>query len=244
MATGKRVPTRLHEVRRLIDDLRLDARLATQGGRREFWERLRAGCGYLSLCSLLESTLDLEGDVIECGVYRGGTLLRLARTLCEHAPQKTLYGLDSFQGFPEDRIGDRDVAPARSLDKIRDKFRFCVDTPARLKKIFQIFGVRAELVPGYFSETLPQFRDHKFCFIHLDCDLYASYKECLEVLWDRLVPGGVIVFDEWNESAWPGSTLAIREFFEERDETVQTCTDRQQSEHYIRKLPAAVTHAA
>ena len=57
-------------------------------------------------------------------------------------------------------------------------------------------------------------------------------------------PGGVIVFDEWNYDAWPGSTLAIKEFCDAHPEAVQTCTDREQPAFFIRKLPASVTRAA
>ena len=241
---GKRVPTKLHEFRRLIHDLRIDAKLGSERGRREFWQSLQAECAQDSLCALLESTLRLPGDVIECGVYRGASLQRLACTLKDQAPHKTLFGLDSFQGFPENNVDAVDVGPLRSLAGIKGKFRFCADTPDRLQRIFQAFDVRAELVPGYFADTLPLFAGHQFCFIHLDVDLYASYKECLAALYDRLTPGGVIVFDEWNHDAWPGSTLAIKEFCDTHPESVETCTDRDQHAFFLRKQPAAVTQAA
>ena len=244
MASGKRIPTKLHEFKRLFKDLKVDARLATERGRREYWESLAADCRRDSMCGLLESTLALDGDVIECGVYRGASIVRLARVLKEHAPDKTLYGLDSFQGFPEDKVEACDVGPMRSLAGVRGKFRFCADTPDRLQRIFQTYGVRAELVPGYFADTLPRFAEHRFCFVHLDVDLYASYKECLAALYDRLTPGGVIVFDEWNYDAWPGSTRAIKEFLEGRPEAVETCTDREQPSFFIRKRAAGVSRAA
>ena len=244
MASGKRIPTKLHEFKRLFKDLRVDVQLATERGRRQYWEGLRAECGRDSLCALLQSTLTLEGDAIECGVYRGDSLQRLACTLKDHAPHKTLFGLDSFQGFPESNVDAVDVGPQRTLPGIKGKFRFCGDTPDRLQRFFQAYDVRAELVPGFFADTLPRFADHRFCFVHLDVDLYASYTECLEALYDRVTPGGVIVFDEWNYDAWPGSTLAIKEFCDAHPETVQTCTDREQHAFYIRKQPAAAKQAA
>ena len=244
MAAGKRIPTKLHEFKRLLRDLKVGAQLATERGRRDYWERLRADCGRDSMCALLESALALDGDAIECGVYRGASIVRLAWTLKEHAPHKTLFGLDSFQGFPAESVDACDVGPQRTLTGIKGKFRFCADTPERLTRIFQTYDVRAELVPGYFADTLPRFAGHRFCFVHLDVDLYASYKECLEALYDRLTPGGVIVFDEWNYEEWPGSTRAIKEFLEGRTETVQTCTDREQPSFFIRKQAAARQQAA
>ena len=97
MASGKRIPTKLHEFKRLFKDLRVDAQLATERGRRQFWESLQSECARDSKCALLQSTLTLEGDAIECGVYRGASLQRLACTLKDQAPHKTLFGLDSFQ---------------------------------------------------------------------------------------------------------------------------------------------------
>jgi predicted O-methyltransferase YrrM len=244
MGAGKRIPTKLHEFKRLFRDLRVDAQLATERGRLEYWENLRADCGRDSMCALLESALALEGDAIECGVYRGASIVRLARMLKEHAPEKTLFGLDSFQGFPAENVEACDVGPQRTLSGIKGKFRFCADTPERLERIFRTYDVRAELVPGFFADTLPRFADHRFCFVHLDVDLYASYKECLEALYDRLTPGGVIVFDEWNYDEWPGSTRAIKEFFDGRPERVQTCTEREQPSFFIRKEAAAGRQAA
>jgi predicted O-methyltransferase YrrM len=244
MASGKRIPTKLHEFKRLIRDLRVDSQLGSEHGRRQLWEEIGRECHQDSMCALLESTLGLEGDVIECGVYRGASLVRLAHTLHEHAPHKTLYGLDSFQGFPEENVDVCDVGPQRSLSGIKGKFRFCADTPERLERIFQTYGVRAELAPGYFVDTLPRFASHRFCFVHLDVDLYASYKECLEALYDRLTPGGVIVFDEWNFDAWPGSTRAIKEFLEGRPEVVETCEQREQPSYFIRKVAVSAARAA
>lgn len=244
MAAGKRIPTKLHEFKRLFKDLRADAQLATERGRKQYWESLRAECSRDSKCALLESTLTLAGDVIECGVYRGASLQRLACTLKDHAPQKTLFGLDSFQGFPESNVEAVDVGPQRTLTGIKGKFRFCGDTPERLQRFFEAYDVRAELAPGYFADTLPRFAEHTYCFVHLDVDLYASYKECLAALYDRVTPGGVIVFDEWNYDAWPGSTLAIKEFCDAHPESVQTCTDREQPAFYIRKQPVSAKQAA
>ena len=166
-------------------------------------------------------------------------MLAIARSIHGIADDKTIYGLDSFSGFPADAVSNRDLGWGRKLRHVRRKFRFCADTPRRLKHIFRQFSVNAQLVPGYFSDTLPRFRDHRFCFVHLDCDIYSSYKECLETLYDQLVPGGVIVLDEWNTRIWPGARLASKEFFSGRPEDVQTCTTSERHCFYIRKLGAS-----
>lgn len=133
----------------------------------------------------LEHALGLvsaEGMALEFGVYTGGTL-KLIATAFEG---RDVYGFDSFEGLPEDW---RNGFPAGlfGMDGLPD-----VDG--------------AELVVGWFDDTLPGFLDAHtgpVSFLHVDCDLYSSTKTVLELVGPRLVPGSVIVFDEYfNYPGW------------------------------------------
>ncbi|ROP39161.1 class I SAM-dependent methyltransferase [Saccharothrix texasensis] len=133
----------------------------------------------------LEHALGLvsaEGMALEFGVYTGGTL-KLIATAFEG---RDVYGFDSFEGLPEDW---RNGFPAGlfGMDGLPD-----VDG--------------AELVVGWFDDTLPGFLDEHpgpVSFLHVDCDLYSSTKTVLELVGPRLVPGSVIVFDEYfNYPGW------------------------------------------
>ena len=57
--------------------------------------------------------------------------------------------------------------------------------------------------------------------LHLDCDLYESCKLALETFYDKVQPGGVIMFDEYADARWPGATKAIDEFFSDKPEMIQ-----------------------
>ena len=96
------------------------------------------------------------------------------------------------------------------------------------------------LVPGYFQDTLaPTVGDRTFSFVHLDCDLYQSYRDCLTFFWPRLVPGGIILFDEYDDPSWPGCNLAVDEFVAEAQVTIQ----RVERDNYVRAFvtkPGAV----
>ncbi len=243
MAGQKLIPTRFHEIRRWLKDRGIARQLQRPEGRARYWNELVAQCANRSLVGLLESTLSLPGDVIECGVFRGASLQQMACALKESGSQKCIYGLDSFEGFPEGSVQPCDVGTGRWFSALQKKFRFCADTPAHLRGICNAFDLNVELIPGYFCDTLPRVKDRTFCFIHIDVDLYQSYKECLEALYDRLVPGGVIVFDEWKSGEWPGATQAINEFLSNHPEEVQQCTDRKQFADYIRKQSAVATRA-
>ncbi|XVS64640.1 class I SAM-dependent methyltransferase [Actinosynnema sp. CA-299493] len=133
----------------------------------------------------LEHALGLvsaEGMALEFGVYTGGTL-KLIATAYEG---RDVYGFDSFEGLPEDW---RNGFPAGlfGMDGLPD-----VDG--------------AELVVGWFDDTLPGFLEEHtgpVSFLHVDCDLYSSTKTVLELVGPRLVPGSVIVFDEYfNYPGW------------------------------------------
>ncbi len=233
-----------YEKKRLEQDQQIDKLLKTPGGRAYYWDQLESQCQSSSMISLLESTLQLPGDVIECGVYRGRSVTRIGRILVEQAPDKKFYACDSFEGFPGEMVGRIDVGLFRFLSRIRKKFRTCSDTPGRLENFFEIYNIQGETVKGFFHETLPRFQQSDFCFIHLDCDIYQSYQQCLDMLYDRLTPGGVIVFDDYDSPKWPGATKAVDEFFSTRPENVQCCEDRSTSCWYLRKEVAASQSAA
>jgi hypothetical protein len=126
--------------------------------------------------------VETEGMALEFGVYTGGTL-KLIATAFEG---RGVYGFDSFEGLPEDW---RNGFPAGlfGVDGLPD-----VDG--------------AELVVGWFDDTLPGFLDAHpgpVSFLHVDCDLYSSTKTVLELVGPRLAPGSVIVFDEYfNYPGW------------------------------------------
>ncbi|HUQ58450.1 class I SAM-dependent methyltransferase [Lentzea sp.] len=122
-----------------------------------------------------------EGMALEFGVYTGGTLKVIA-----NARDGEVYGFDSFEGLPEDW---RNGFPAGTftMDGLPD-------VPG------------AELVPGWFDETLPKFlEEHQgpVTLLHVDCDLYSSTKTVLDLVGPRLVEGSVVIFDEYfNYPQW------------------------------------------
>lgn len=125
------------------------------------------------------------GMALEFGVYSGTTLGIIARGRDEGASQG-VYGFDSFEGLPEDW---RSTFAAGT---------FAVDEPP------QVAG--AELVVGWFDDTLPAFLDAHpgpVALLHVDADLYSSACTVLDLCGPRLVEGSVVVFDEYfNFPGW------------------------------------------
>jgi hypothetical protein len=190
--------------------------------------------------TLLQSVAELDGDIIECGVFRGRSLIRMAMVAKQVCPEKVLYGLDSFDGFPAEAITEGDLGPGRSMEKVRGRFKGAASVPSRLLRTAEELGLNVRLVPGYFDQTLPKLKTRRFCFVHLDCDIYESYKTCLETLYDQVVPGGIILFDEYACPVWPGATRAVDDFFSTKCEKPILCRDdgrRRKPKYYVVKTP-------
>jgi hypothetical protein len=184
---------------------------------------------------------DLPGDVAEFGVAGGVSFLAFARCLrvmergFDKKERRKLYGFDSFEGLPP--LAEQDKAPA-AKDVHMKQGGFHV--PAWYEPLFQFVAEEPScvLVKGWFDQTLPPFlaaNPHtSFALIHIDCDLYESTKVVLEQLWDRLVPGGIVLFDELFHKDYPGETLAFREFFATRDHTLARSVTKPDKKYVIK----------
>ncbi|MDF1608325.1 macrocin O-methyltransferase [Hoeflea sp. YIM 152468] len=235
---------RIDQRRIRLDDA-LSRLMQTEAGRAEYWRRLDAECDHSPLVELLDKSLDLEGDVIECGVFRGTSTRLIARRLTERSPTKKLFACDSFEGFPQDRIQSKDLNPLRFRfrHKIRRKFARAADVPFRLMQFFEAYRVNGYVVKGFFSDTLPKLVRRKFCFIFIDCDIYDSHLDCLNILYDQLVPGGLVMFDDYAQPKWPGASRAVDDFFASRPEKPQSFAGHHGTAWYVRK-PLVLREAA
>lgn len=91
------------------------------------------------------------------------------------------------------------------------------------------------IIPGFFEDTLKLVKDEKFSFVYLDCDLYDSYKVCLELFYPRMNPGGIILFDKYCEPDWPGAAEAIDEFLTDKPERCTKLGIDPAAKYYIAK---------
>lgn len=146
----------------------------------------------------------VPGDIVECGVGRGATLVTLARASAMFSPQKQVIGFDSFSGFPpatEHDLGGRVTAvgiPTGWEDTSPALVSSALDEPA-------------ELVAGLFADTLPDRLPEAISLLHVDCDLYGSTGTVLRAGLPRVSAGGLVVFDEYGDERWPGATRAVDE---------------------------------
>lgn len=161
--------------------------LAAASSARYMVEHMRHATNYSEQIPLLEAALgqcSVEGLVLEFGVYRGNTLAAIAR-----ADPRLAHGFDSFAGLPED------------WTTFQKKGRFSLggDVPQFTEKNIQLHvGLFGDTLPGFLEQHAGPVR-----FIHIDSDLYSSAVTVLAGLRARIVPGTVIVFDEYlNYPGW------------------------------------------
>lgn len=168
----------------------------------------------------LRTVQPIDGSVVECGVGWGRSLLALAICLRALGRERRIYGFDSFEGFPEPTVEDAPGKARRGHYKTSHQsvIQFLINSGLER----QYVDCAITLVPGYFQETLSTYQGGPIAFLHLDVDIYASYKQTLEHFYDLVAPGGVIAFDEYQSiEKYPGARRAIDEFFSGRRERIQ-----------------------
>jgi len=183
---------------------------------------------FLAHTELFKLTLDIPGDIVELGVFRGLGLLTWANLLEAYSigdRTKIVYGFDNWKGFTE--LSAEDGKTVDSVQKRAGGF-----SPERyhqeLREAIEIFDAdrfipwkpRVQLIEGDIEQTVATFvRDNpgvRFSLIHFDCDLYRPTKAALTHLWPRLARGGVMLFDEYSIPDWPGETTAVDEFLADK----------------------------
>ncbi len=163
---------------------------------------------------LYKTVTGLPGHVFELGVYKGTSLLRLAtfRNALESDASRKIVGFDAFGRFPTDHLSlSEDIDLIREFEGAGGEGLTVPELSSVLeRKCFQ----NVSLVKGNVFETVPaylvQHPETRIAFLHLDMDVKEPTAFALRELYSRVVPGGLIVFDDYN--AVKGATDAVDEF--------------------------------
>ncbi len=143
------------------------------------------------------------GDIVECGTWRGGMSAALAEVL----PGRRSMLFDSFEGLPDP--GEEDD---RRAHEYVEKERLAVDEGEALASM-RLSGSRDfHIRKGWFDETVPVYaaEQRPVAVLRLDGDWYDSTMLCLEQLFPRVVPGGLILVDDYYD--WPGCRRAVHDY--------------------------------
>jgi O-methyltransferase len=168
----------------------------------------------------------IPGDVVECGVWRGGSMQAAARTLLSVGDtSRDLHLFDTFDGMPppterDVRRSDERTAEELLAEQTRERGPvWAVATLGDVKEGFQQVpypSERIHFVQGRVEETIPEAAPEQISILRLDTDWYESTRHELEHLYPRLSPGGVLLLDDYGY--WEGAREAVDEFLDETGE--------------------------
>jgi len=155
------------------------------------------------ICRAVQKTEKIAGDIVEVGVYRGGS----AKIICE-TTKKAVHLFDTFDGLPN--LCEKDSPQQFSAQFYT---AFYADVIDYLKEYSH-----ASLYKGFFPETAEVVKDKKFSFVHLDVDIYQSTLDCLDFFYSRMSKGGMIISHDYPKAL--GVKRAIDEFFSDKPELI------------------------
>jgi O-methyltransferase len=174
---------------------------------------------------------NIEGDFVECGVWKGGSMMAVAHTLnhfqCNY---RDLYLFDTFEGMSDPTQDDVDFSglDAKTLLDTNDKnssLIWCYSTLDEVKKNLEKTGYSREkihFIQGKVEDTIPLSAPQKIALLRLDTDWYESTKHELVHLFPRLVNGGVLIVDDYGY--WQGCRKAVDEYI--RDNGISILLNR------------------
>lgn len=149
-------------------------------------------------CVAAVVTDGVPGDIVECGVWRGGATILMAATLLAYGDtDRVVWAADSFEGLPapdaNSHPADRDdphhtlAALAVSLDEVKANF-----------EKFGLLTDRVRFLEGWFSDTLATAPIEQISVLRLDGDMYGSTMDALTPLYPKVNPGGFVIVDDYN----------------------------------------------
>ncbi len=168
----------------------------------------------------------VPGAFVECGVWRGGSMMTVALTLLRlGVTDRELYLFDTFEGMPEP--GEEDVKQGgRHASEVlrnsgRDSSVWAIAGFDEVRDSVQGTGYpedKIHFVQGGVEETVPEHAPAEIALLRLDTDWYASTKHELVHLYPRLAPGGVLIIDDY--AYWRGARQAVDEYVREKELTL------------------------
>lgn len=176
-----------------------------------------------------EIVKNVDGDIVECGVGRARSLItiltlnRFYESLGNKYTRK-IFGLDSFNGFPEPHYFDKSKRNPQKGEwsySPNKRFKYSISTIKKVIKkadLSEYSETKLKLVRGLIENTTKTIDVKKIAILHLDCDLFQPTLSSLNNLWDKIQIGGIVVIDDYIENqnshddTFPGVRYAINEF--------------------------------
>lgn len=186
---------------------------------------------------LYKKIVHLPGNIVELGVFKGNSLIQFAtfRELLENEKSRKIIGFDMFGEFP---ITEKVESDKKFISHWNNVFEnhFLSDQEILDSLSLKNIG-NVSLVKGDILQTLPdyikQYPHEKIALLHIDVDVYEPSKLALELLFDKVVPNGVIILDDYGTVE--GETVAVDEFLKEHPHDIKKFSFSHTKPSYIVK---------
>lgn len=181
---------------------------------------------FITHYELFKKILDVPGSIIECGVFRGAGLLTWAKLIEIFSPGdrvRKVIGFDNFEGFraldAEDGAENNEISkteggynPGPYYNELVEHINIFHDDS------FIPRSKRIQLVVGDIESTASEFVEEnhgmRISLLNLDVDMYKPTYAALEAFYPLVAPGGIVIFDEYGLSDWPGESKAFDDYFQ------------------------------
>jgi O-methyltransferase len=164
------------------------------------------------------------GDIVECGVWRGGNIVAAVKTLMKLGSyDRNLYLFDTFEGMADPEAvdisfdGERASETQKKLKSPASKgSNWCRAELEEVRSLILSLGYdnsKIHFIKGKVENTIPESAPEEISLLRLDTDWYSSTKHELDHLFPRLCPGGILIIDDYGH--WQGARKAVDEYFAE-----------------------------
>jgi O-methyltransferase len=173
-----------------------------------------------------ENGKNINGAVVECGVWKGGMIAGISELL---GGARKYYLFDSYEGLPD--ASDKDGESAKNWQNNKTSEHYydnCCSTEEVALDTMSRSGVNdVHSKKGWFSDTLPSNQIDSIAILRLDGDWFESTYTCLKYLYPKVVDNGIIIIDDYY--FWDGCTKAVHQYLTENN-----LSDRiKQTEHGV-----------
>lgn len=187
---------------------------------------------------LFKLSLEVPGDIVECGVFKGAGFMYWLKLLELYAKgeQKKVLGFDTFSSFAMDTLLDYEKITVKAFV---DEADFNGVNPSDILSHAKNANLQnAELIAGDVTTTLPEYVKNnpgfRISLLNLDFDTYHGTRIALEQLYPLVTPGGIIILDEYGKRGW-GESDAVDEFFKGKKVLIKAVQGSFQPTAYITK---------
>jgi len=167
---------------------------------------------YYIVCWFAEQVKHLEGDFVECGVYRGGYSLALADYLQFDSLNKKFWLLDTFNGLVKKYLSPGEIADGL-YEKYEGRYEECYDAVVKTFSPYKNYRI----IRGPVPDTLPECKAEKICYLSIDMNITEPEIAAANYFWDKMVSGGVIILDDYGFTAHINQKLAFDKWVKEKN---------------------------